>query len=83
MKGKITKYGSLEIQRRNKYIKVWCPYEKEMVCGDACALFGEPTEDFVSINHLKGCQVKGYTLPLCTRLLEFTEFIDERENDHE
>lgn len=76
MIGKIDKYGFLWIERMRPegatFEKAECPYGKN-VCGDACALFGEPVklqDDTTGI----ACT----ELEVCVSLLDFDTFADER-----
>ena len=69
MKGRISDWGALLIQRGKEEREMVCPYsgEGQLTCGDRCPLFGEPQVQ-------NGITV----LELCNAVLYFKEFEDER-----
>jgi len=69
MKGKIDKLGKLHIWRDKSWKIQDCPHG--VICGDHCALFGEPSWD----GH------GGVDLSICNGVsgtIWFSEFTDER-----
>lgn len=69
MIGKISPAGTLLIKRKSDFKEVLCPFDTagNVVCGDWCALFCEPT------------QRKAFTeLILCHRVYSFIDFEDMR-----
>jgi len=85
MKGKIDKDGVLFIERAGKMRAVTCPIhnpnfsDSEVVCGDRCAMFGEP-EKVDTSQVIAGTLIisSGSRLSLCHKELVFEEFTDER-----
>jgi hypothetical protein len=84
MKGKIDKYGFLNIFRKDDYKVCDCPYstanDNVMHCGDWCPLFGEPWEEerFVDDGFQDTVKTGRTEIELCKRDLQFDEFEDER-----
>ena len=75
MKIKIDQDGFLMIQRRTNFRTVHCPIMKNSLCGDWCALFGEPDRyesPFFNEKYIR--------LELCHRIfkIENEDFEDER-----
>lgn len=70
MEGKINDRGVLCISRGKIEMNgMSCPHKERSSCGCWCALFGEPVKLF-----------QGETeLALCSRVLVFKDFIDERK----
>ncbi len=72
MRGKINKYGCLEVERGGVMKKQWCPLNNaEGECGDWCPLFCEPEE-------IENSKFGKYELALCHQTLYFNELIDQR-----
>ena len=80
MKGYINNNGFLIIYRKNKDRGLYCPYtyDYDIWCGDWCPLFGEPEKEERSGSPY-GQKIEITKLSLCKKILEFTEFKDERE----
>jgi len=81
MKGKIDKDGVLYIERAGVMRQQMCPYSysnqlpvfSATQCGDACPLFGEPTQ----LSHTPSGDT--YGIKLCQRELVFGKLTDERK----
>lgn len=74
MKGKISKEGFLMIKRGSEEKLMRCP-RLPRLCGDWCALFGEPQKRFLNSD-----SDKDYEIDLCQRkTMFFDTFMDERE----
>jgi hypothetical protein len=69
MKIKIDCFGHLKIKRGNKFKEVECP-RNDNVCGNHCALFGEP----------ENYGIDSVLLGLCSKVLTISkqDFTDER-----
>lgn len=78
MRGELDKGGRLFIQRRQRILMQYCPYNSdgESACSHFCPHFGEPEEKKENRN---GATLKTI-LRLCNgTVLSFEGFIDRRE----
>jgi len=85
MKGRITKDGALEIMRGRKWKPQYCLHSQnnpvsDRACGDWCPLFGEPEQACRRIIDEMNLVT---AVPLCTKMIFFTDFTDEREKKDE
>jgi len=69
MEGRIDTRGILRIKRNNVFKEAICAKECDVICGDDCALFGEPRTISDGSVHLS----------LCCKVLVFGSFEDERK----
>jgi hypothetical protein len=79
MEGKINERGRLIIMRKREDVleemDAVCPFDQDgPMCGQWCALFGEPKD--VDVGNLS--EIFFTELSLCNKVLVFSKFEDER-----
>lgn len=83
MNGKLSEKGILYIERKEVFSPALCMDKNGGVCGDYCALFGEPETVEITKSEVlgRGVQeeiIEETALSLCRKTLQFANFEDQR-----